>query len=109
VQSNSKANNLSVGSYNVTVTDALGCSAETTATVGQPNVLIAVIGSYSNISCYGNTDGTATADPSGGAILHIIILGKPIQYKQIKRQIIYHWEIILLLLPIQKVVLLRLT
>jgi len=59
------AENLSAGTYVVSVTDEEGCTATASVTITQPAVLLA------NVSATGETgsganDGTATANPSGG-------------------------------------------
>ncbi len=58
--------NLGPGTYNVTVTDANGCTISGTSTVGNPaqiNVNLSVV----NPSCGGgSTPGSATVSPSGG-------------------------------------------
>jgi len=56
---------LSAGTYSVTVTDANGCTATSSATLGEPTALVPAI-SASNVSCSGGTDGSATASASGG-------------------------------------------
>jgi gliding motility-associated-like protein len=56
---------LAAGTYTVTVTDANGCTAAASVTLTQPAaVQIAV--SSTNVTCYGLSDGTATAAASGG-------------------------------------------
>ena len=62
---------LSGGSYTVTVTDATGCTASISKTINEPAVLIAAASATSdfngyNISCYGLSDGEATASATGG-------------------------------------------
>ena len=52
------------GTYSVTVTDARGCAAGTSATITQPSALQASTRS-TNATC-GRADGTATASASGG-------------------------------------------
>ena len=59
-------NNLAIGVYNVTVTDANSCSASTTLTITQPAVLNASISSQININCAGVAFGSATVSASGG-------------------------------------------
>ncbi|MBI4931627.1 MAG: gliding motility-associated C-terminal domain-containing protein [Bacteroidetes bacterium] len=64
--SNQTANNLSAGTYIVTVTDANGCTAQTSVTVTTavgPTTTASVIG---NASCNGGSNGSASAFPSGG-------------------------------------------
>lgn len=57
---------LAAGSYDVTVTDANGCSVVESATVTANNGTLAVTTSTTNATC-GNADGSATATPTGGA------------------------------------------
>lgn len=65
-QTGATANNLAAGNYDVTVTDANGCTVTANATVGQiTSVAINITGS-TNATCSGACDGTATALASGG-------------------------------------------
>jgi len=57
---------LAVGPYTVTVTDANGCTAVNTATLGEPTVVVAAISINNNVNCLGGSDGSATASGSGG-------------------------------------------
>ena len=50
--------NLAAGTYNVTVTDAKGCSATAAATVLQPVNALTVTTVTSNVSCFGNSNGS---------------------------------------------------
>ena len=61
----SAVSNLSIGTYNYTVTDAEGCTATGSATVNQPADLLANAGATAQTS-NGVNDGTASAAPSGG-------------------------------------------
>jgi gliding motility-associated-like protein len=63
--SGGSVNNLCAGTYTVTVTDANGCSANTTVNISQPNALIASI-SNTDVSCYNASDAQATAVYVGG-------------------------------------------
>ena len=56
------ANNLSAGTYTVTVTDANICEAVQTVAVDEPTPVIATIISSEDVSCHGDNDGTATVD-----------------------------------------------
>jgi gliding motility-associated-like protein len=58
-------NNLCVGTYTVTVTDANGCSAIATVVITQPNALVATISTV-DVTCFGICNGSATAVYSGG-------------------------------------------
>jgi len=59
-------NNLAQGTYTVTVTDANGCTDISMVTINQPNQLVANMSSFTNVSCFGGSDGSATATASGG-------------------------------------------
>jgi gliding motility-associated-like protein len=60
-------NNLSVGNYSVTVTDANGCTATTSATLTAPIALSASATSLS-VSCHGGNNGSITLTRSGGVL-----------------------------------------
>ncbi len=64
-QINSLATGLCAGSYTITVTDANGCSASGNVTINEPAILT-TSSSVTDVSCYGNCDGTITTSPSGG-------------------------------------------
>jgi hypothetical protein len=59
------------GNYTLTVTDNNGCSADISATITQPNLLVALIDAVSDyngyaISCNGGSDGNVTLSVTGG-------------------------------------------
>jgi large repetitive protein len=54
------------GSYTCTVTDANGCTTTTTATVTNTGGPTASITAFSDISCFGGTNGSATANATAG-------------------------------------------
>jgi gliding motility-associated-like protein len=59
------ASNLAAANYTVTATDASGCTATTTVTIGTlPPVAIVI--STTGVPCFGGLDGTVTATVSGG-------------------------------------------
>ncbi len=58
--------NLSAGTYSCIITDANGCTATASATITEPTVFSASVGSQTNISCKGGDDGSATVNVSGG-------------------------------------------
>ena len=64
-QSTAQANGLSAGSYTITVTDALGCTAITTGIIQEPSLLM-VNAAASMVSCFGGNDATLSANVSGG-------------------------------------------
>jgi hypothetical protein len=57
--------NLIAGTYTVTVTDSNGCTGVASATVTEPAPLSVAITKI-NVSCYGGSDGSATATVNGG-------------------------------------------
>jgi gliding motility-associated-like protein len=57
--------NLQPGVYGVTVTDVFGCSASTTDTIAQPDLLL-LSKEVDNVSCYGGNDGAIDLTISGG-------------------------------------------
>ncbi|MFH1321413.1 MAG: T9SS type A sorting domain-containing protein [Bacteroidota bacterium] len=65
-QTTATATGLLAGTYNVIVTDNLGCSAAGSATVNDAGSPTAAITDSSNIACYGGSDGSATVTVSGG-------------------------------------------
>ncbi|NDB35679.1 MAG: hypothetical protein EB023_10160, partial [Flavobacteriia bacterium] len=65
------ASNLSAGTYTVTVTDANGCTANSSVTLTNPpqlNVSAVVTSNYNgfNVSCFGSNNGSALATATGG-------------------------------------------
>jgi|GEM_PF-985364 len=59
-------NNLSAGTYEVTVTDANGCTVTASYTISEPDPLSASVLINSEISCYGFSDGKLEATVTGG-------------------------------------------
>ena len=60
------ANGLAAGTYTVTVTDANGCTTQSTAIVGNSGGITASVSASTNVSCFGGANGSATASPAGG-------------------------------------------
>ena len=54
------------GTYTVTITDANGCSANTSATITQPAAMSASVSSQTNVACFGASTGELTIDVIGG-------------------------------------------
>jgi gliding motility-associated-like protein len=65
VQTGATATGLKAGTYTVTVTDANGCTANTSVTIAEP-LALTVITTQTNALCNGGATGTATAVPAGG-------------------------------------------
>lgn len=61
----STLNGLSAGTYTVTVTDAMGCSAVSSTAITQP-ALLSATSSNSNVACFGGSNGSATINAIGG-------------------------------------------
>ncbi|MBI3509535.1 MAG: gliding motility-associated C-terminal domain-containing protein [Bacteroidetes bacterium] len=64
-QTTSSISALCVGTYTVDVTDANGCTTSAQVTLNQPSALI-LTPAFSNASCSGNCNGSASVTPSGG-------------------------------------------
>ncbi|HTB06263.1 MAG TPA: PKD domain-containing protein [Bacteroidia bacterium] len=60
------ASSIGAGTYVATITDANGCVKMDTVIVSQPPVLSATIPSSKNVTCYGDSNGSAGAYPIGG-------------------------------------------
>lgn len=77
--------NVVAGDYQVTVTDANGCVFVNTATINQPTELTATH-TYSNVSCYGGTDGSIDVTVQGGTVPYSYVwvnsLGDTVSYNQ---------------------------
>ncbi len=65
-QNTATASNLAAGTYNITVTDAQGCSATASDVVSQPAQALSVTASKVDELCFGGNTGSATASPAGG-------------------------------------------
>ena len=65
-QTTDTATNLAAGTYTVTVTDAKGCSKDTTVSVLQPDSLLIIVTSQDSVSCSGLADGSASVDSISG-------------------------------------------
>ncbi|MGQ9847515.1 MAG: PKD domain-containing protein, partial [Bacteroidales bacterium] len=63
---NSIANNLCVGSYDVTVFDVNGCTATTSVTITEPPQLTLNVSNIIATQCYGDCNGSASVVANGG-------------------------------------------
>ncbi len=54
------------GTYSVTVTDAIGCKNNTSATIAQPAAALSVSGISTDVSCNGGATGSINITASGG-------------------------------------------
>ncbi len=59
---------LLAGSYDVTVSDAHGCSSSTSINITEPDLLTATIAASTNVSCNGGNNGEATVLAEGGTM-----------------------------------------
>lgn len=60
------ATGLSAGQYTVTVTDSENCKASTSFSITQPSAISISFTNQINVSCFGGSDASVTADPNGG-------------------------------------------
>jgi gliding motility-associated-like protein len=65
VSTTDNATNLPIGTYNVTVTDANNCTADTFATLTEPP-LLTLNATVTDVTCFGFYDGTISATANGG-------------------------------------------
>lgn len=65
-QTTQNVNNFNVGIKNITVTDAAGCVGTASVQITEPTQLVSAIGSFTNVSCFGLSDGDATVLVNGG-------------------------------------------
>ena len=64
-QTTATATSLAQGTYSVSITDGIGCVAQTTVTITQPTP-IALASSVTNVSCFNGSNGSIAITPSGG-------------------------------------------
>lgn len=64
-QTNATSNNLSVGTYSVSVIDQNGCISSSTIEIGQPEQLVLSF-ENTNVSCFGGSNGSINMTVSGG-------------------------------------------
>ncbi|HRG01917.1 MAG TPA: gliding motility-associated C-terminal domain-containing protein [Bacteroidia bacterium] len=60
--------NLNAGLHNVTVVDAAGCIGSASVTITEPTQLVSAIGSFTDVTCFGLSNGGATILTNGGTI-----------------------------------------
>ncbi|MDA9120856.1 gliding motility-associated C-terminal domain-containing protein [Flavobacteriales bacterium] len=78
IQTTQTAIDLAAGTYNVVLTDNGGCQSTASVIVGvDPGSLTANVIVFSNVSCNGNCDGTATVDALNGAAPLIYLWDDP--------------------------------
>jgi len=66
-QTTATADNLTAGNYTVTVTDNNGCISTASVDISQPSEdLSLTISTQTNVACFGDNTGAATASTSGG-------------------------------------------
>ena len=77
IQTNSQATSLPAGTYNVTVTDTLGCDTTISVNITEPDSLILNITGVTDVNCFGDSTGTATANVSGGTVPYTYLWDVP--------------------------------
>ncbi len=65
-QTSSVLVNVPANTYTGTITDANGCAASSQVVISQPQALVMSASSYSNISCFGGTNGLISTAVQGG-------------------------------------------
>ncbi|HXC03819.1 MAG TPA: T9SS type A sorting domain-containing protein, partial [Bacteroidia bacterium] len=60
------ANGLAAGTYTCTVTDANACTTSSTVSISEPAMLAASMGTPTDVSCNGGTNGSANISSTGG-------------------------------------------
>lgn len=65
-QTTATINNIAAGAYTVTVTDGNGCTADEVVNVQSTNGPVISVDNTSDISCFGDADGSATISVTGG-------------------------------------------
>jgi len=68
LQTTPAVTNLSPGTYTVEVTDSKNCKQSITEVITQPDTLVSSITSFTNVNCFGETNGTATVGVTGGTL-----------------------------------------
>jgi len=65
-QTQSQISNLPSQNYSVVVTDTNGCAASASVSITQPAMALSTTASQSTLSCFGDSDGSASITASGG-------------------------------------------
>lgn len=65
-KSTNAINNLAAGTYTLTVKDLKACASINVITITKPTALAANLINQTNVSCFGGSNGSVTANPSGG-------------------------------------------
>lgn len=63
---NANLSNVTAGTYTVTVTDANSCTGSASFTITEPTPFVLNPATITNVSCLGASNGSITANPSGG-------------------------------------------
>lgn len=63
---NQTVTNLAAGDHVIVITDANGCTATVTSTLGEPDLLVLTQAAITPITCHGGGDGTVTINVAGG-------------------------------------------
>ncbi|MES2619899.1 MAG: choice-of-anchor L domain-containing protein, partial [Bacteroidota bacterium] len=58
--------NILAGNYDLTVTDANGCSTSVSNTITQPSAAVSATTSVTNVLCFGGSNGAISLNPTGG-------------------------------------------
>ncbi|HLP93365.1 MAG TPA: hypothetical protein VK168_04985, partial [Saprospiraceae bacterium] len=58
--------NVAAGTYTVSITDGVGCTGTASVALTEPTILMATATQITAVSCFGGSNGSATAGQSGG-------------------------------------------
>lgn len=72
------ATGLCAGNHNVTITDANGCAASATAMINEPVAMSIISQTAVDVACFGQCNGAAAADVSGGTIPYSYLWNDPL-------------------------------
>jgi gliding motility-associated-like protein len=72
-----EAFNLPAGNHSVVVTDANGCSISVNVIISEPDDIVILLETNSNVSCNGLSDGNVTATATGGTPLYSYLWNDP--------------------------------
>ncbi|MBK7382575.1 MAG: choice-of-anchor L domain-containing protein [Flavobacteriales bacterium] len=68
VQTSAQATGLTAGTWSCTITDANGCTTDRSVTINAPqDPISAIFENVQHVTCFGDADGMATIDVSGGS------------------------------------------
>ena len=74
-QTTATATGLAVGVHSVDVSDSNGCQSTVSGNITQPGAIVLSFSANQSVSCNGLSDGSVTANPSGGSLPYTYLWG----------------------------------